>query len=229
MQELFQRSGAAVLSSTTRNAWPSIPAPVRSRNNDRPASDFSPEETASGENVIAVPPANLFHNHFFPRPTEFRSNRKYFFIGHSTVCLFYAGMGVGQQAGTKEEWWVGAADQINRRALARRSVQARRDEQHAKNARIAVVLSLFLVLLGAALLVGGRGVVDPLLRAVADERESKRMGEIVYTMADGAYCRHLSFDNMSGEVTERAIQLCTGENIARPRTRNAIGFAWGQR
>jgi hypothetical protein len=137
-------------------------------------------------------------------------------------------MRAAQHAGTKADWWGAAADQIGRRTLARRSTQARRDEQRAKNARIAVVLSLFLLLLAAALLVGGRGVIDLLLRAAADEREAKRLGEIVYTMADGAFCRHLSFDNTTGELTEGAIEQCA-HNLSKEHTRAAIGFAWGAR
>jgi hypothetical protein len=173
-------------------------------------------------------PANPFRNRLFVRLAEFQSNRKCFFIGHSRVSLFYAGMRAAQHAGTKADWWGAAADQIGRRTLARRSTRARRDEQRAKNARIAVVLSLFLLLLAAALLVGGRGVIDLLLRAAADEREAKRLGEIVYTMADGAFCRHLSFDNTTGELTEGAIEQCA-HNLSKERTRAAIGFAWGAR
>jgi hypothetical protein len=135
-------------------------------------------------------------------------------------------MGADQQAGTEAQWWVAAAGQINRRALARRAVQTRRNEQHAKNARVAIVLSLFLVLFAGAVLVGGRSFIDPLLRAAVDERESKRIGDIVYTMADGAFCRHLSFDNMSGEVTQGTIERCA-QAISGERPRAANGFTWG--
>jgi len=143
--------------------------------------------------------------------------------------LFYPRMGaVEDQAGSEAEWWVAAADEGSRHALLHHTRRSRRDEQQVKSVRVAVVLFLFLVLLGGALLVGGRGLIDPLLRSEADEREAKRVGEIVYSMADGAYCRHLSFDNTTGELMERAVEQCS-RNLARERPRTAIGFAWGAR
>jgi hypothetical protein len=188
------------------------------------------EAGVSGELTFAVPPNPVIRlrDRLLVRPAEFQSNRKWFFIGHSIVSLFYPDMRASQQTGTKPDWSVAAAALVSERGPAPRSMQARRDEQQAKNARIAVVLSLFLVLLAAALLVGGRGLIDPLLRAAADERESKRVGEIVYTMPDGAYCRRVSFDNATGELTERAIEQCA-RDISKDRSRTAIGFAWGAR
>jgi hypothetical protein len=136
-------------------------------------------------------------------------------------------MGADQQARAQADWWAAAADRLTRRTLAPRPMRGRRDEY--KTMRVTIVISMFLALLATALLVGGHAVIDPLLQAAADAREANRIGEIVYTMPDGEFCRHLSFDNMTGELSERAIQLCSGENIARPRTRSAVGFAWGQR
>lgn len=110
---------------------------------------------------------------------------------------------------------------------ARRS-RVRRDEQHAKNTRVAIILSLFLAFLAAALLLGGRAFIDPMLRAAAEARQSKRMGEVVFTMPDGAFCRHLSFDNKTAEVSESTIDRCPE---ARPRSKESAtvkkGFAWG--
>ncbi len=110
--------------------------------------------------------------------------------------------------------------------LAHKLARLRRDEQQAKAARIAVVLSLFLVLLVTALLVGGRAIIDPLLQAAADAREAKRTGEIVYTLPDGAFCRHLSFDNATAELTEGTIERCA-HDLSRGQTRPMMGFAWG--
>jgi len=62
------------------------------------------------------------------------------------------------------------------RLFIRRPRRARRGEQQARTVRVAVVLSLFLVALAAGLLIGGHAVIDPLLRAAAEKRETHRMG-----------------------------------------------------
>jgi hypothetical protein len=118
------------------------------------------------------------------------------------------------------------ADQ--RRVAVRRSARVLRDEKHLKNARVAIVLSLFFAFLAAALLVAGRALIDPMLRAAAEAHQAKRMGEVVFTMPDGELCRHLSFNNKTAEVTETALDRCPQ---ARPREKAsagvAKGFAWG--
>lgn len=108
----------------------------------------------------------------------------------------------------------------------------RQDEQHAKTARVAVVLTLFLVLLAAALLVGGRAFIDPLLQAAADAREANRVGDVVYTMPDGTFCRHLSFDNTTAELTGGTVERCAPDRSIEQstgRARATMGFAWGSR
>jgi hypothetical protein len=123
--------------------------------------------------------------------------------------------------------WNGTPDRP-RGAAVRRSARMRRDEQQAKNTRVAIVLSLFLTFLAAALLIGGRAFIDPMLRAAAEARQSKRMGEVVFTMPDGAFCRHLSFDNRTAEISESTLDRCPE---ARPRSKESVnvkkGFAWG--
>ena len=87
-----------------------------------------------------------------------------------------------------------------------------------------------LAFLAAAVLIGGRTVIDPMLRAAAEARQSKRIGEVVFTMPDGAFCRHLSFDNSTAEISESTLDRCPE---ARPRssakesTGVKKGFAWG--
>jgi hypothetical protein len=114
-----------------------------------------------------------------------------------------------------------------RRAAALRSPRAQRHERRAKTARLAVVLSLFLVLLVAALFIAGRSVIEPMLRKVmAQATETHRRGEIVFTMPDGTFCRHLAFDNKTAELTESTVLQCPE---ARPRepAHAPSGFAWG--
>ncbi len=142
--------------------------------------------------------------------------------------LLYGGMGAGQRAGTKADSWTAAADAVSARTLARRQTRVWRDERYAKAARATVVFLLFLVLLAAALLVGGRAVIDPLLQLAAQGREAKRAGEIVYTMPDGTFCRRLSFDNTTAELREGAVEQCPND-LVKGRARAAMGFAWGGR
>jgi hypothetical protein len=109
------------------------------------------------------------------------------------------------------------------------SPQPRRTDARAKNARLAVVLSLFLVFLVAAIFVGCRRIVAPMMReAAAQTSEAHRKGDIVLTMPDGAFCRHLAFDNKTAELRETTVAQC---QEARPRgsVRPQRGFAWGPR
>jgi len=137
-------------------------------------------------------------------------------------------MRAAKQAGSKADSWTAAADQVSGRTLRRRSSRAHSDEQHAKAARIAIVLSLFLVLLVAALLVGGRTVIDPLLQTAADAREARRVGDIVYTMPDGTFCRHLLFDNTTAELSESAVERCAHDQF-KEHAGAAMGFVWPTR
>ncbi len=137
-------------------------------------------------------------------------------------------MRAGKRAATTTATWNATADHVSGRKFARRSARSLRDEQRAKTTRLAVVLSLFLALVAATLLVGGRAVIDPMLRAAAEKRQASRVGEIVFTMPDGTFCRHLSFDNETAEITEGAVERCTQSSL-RAHTRSASGFAWSAR
>jgi len=121
-----------------------------------------------------------------------------------------------------------AANGIGAQMRERRGARARRDDG-AKNKRLAVVLSLFLLLLAAAFLVGGHAAIDPLLQSAAT-REAKRIGDVVVSMPDGTFCRHLSFDNRTADLIEGAVEQCPG-NLVKKRAHPAAtsGFAWGAR
>jgi hypothetical protein len=85
------------------------------------------------------------------------------------------------------------------------------------------------VFLAGALFVGCRKIVGPILRdAAAQTTEAHRRGDIVFTMPDGAFCRHLAFDNKTAELRESTVVQC---QEARPRgsARPPRGFAWGAR
>src|SRR5579872_6787038 len=113
--------------------------------------------------------------------------------------------------------------------LPSRSLRTRRAEQQARKARVAVVLSLFLALLAAALLIGGRIVIDPLLQAAAEAREKNRVGDIVFTMPDGTFCRHLSFDNRTAELDESPVGQCPQIGPHEGKVGANGRFSWGAR
>ncbi len=116
------------------------------------------------------------------------------------------------------------------RSVPRSNVRVRRDERNAKISRLAVVLALFLVLLAGALLVTCRAVIDSMLQGATDLRAANRVGDIVFTLPDGALCRHLSFNNATAELMEITATPCPE---AKPRgwesDRPSSHFAWGAR
>jgi hypothetical protein len=134
----------------------------------------------------------------------------------------------GQRASTTTATWSAAADRLRGRVAVRRSALVRRDERHAKNMRLAIILSLFVAFLAAAVLIGGRAFIEPMLRAAAEARQGNRIGAVVFTMPDGAFCRHLSFDNKTADITESTVDRCPE---ARPRLNGPVtstkSFAWG--
>jgi hypothetical protein len=117
-------------------------------------------------------------------------------------------------------------DQVSASPRTRKALRARQDEERATSARAVIASSLFLVLLAAALLIGGHAAIDPLLRSAIAARDTKAMGDVLYTMPDGVYCRHMSFDNATAEVVEGAVELCPS-NVVTDHPRTARGFAWG--
>jgi hypothetical protein len=138
---------------------------------------------------------------------------------------FYTGMSAAEKLSHDAGAWFVEADHVSVTALARRRSRARMDEDRAKSGRVVIVSSLFLVLFTAALLIGGHAAIDPLLQSAVEARETKSTGEVVWTMPDGIYCRHMSFDNVTAEITEGGIERCASD-IAGNRPRAARGFAW---
>ena len=118
------------------------------------------------------------------------------------------------------------ATRIGAFARARRPSRARLQEERAKSASVAIASSLFLALIAAALLVGGHAAIGPLLRSAIAARDAKETGDVVYTMPDGIFCRHMSFDNVTAEITGIALERCP-DDIAGWRPFAAPKFAWG--
>lgn len=136
-------------------------------------------------------------------------------------------MRIVQPAGSKAAAVIAPVHPGDMQHLVRRSRRRRQKENRAKSARIAVILSLFLVVLAAGLLIGGQAIINPLLQEAAMRRESHRVGDIVFSMRGGLLCRHLSFDNKTAAMTEGAVMPCAPD--AKENTAAAKGFAWGAR
>jgi hypothetical protein len=120
--------------------------------------------------------------------------------------------------------WFVEADPVSVTALARRRWRARVHDERAKSGRVIIVSSLFLAFLATALMVGGHAAIDPFLQS-AMPRDIDATGDIVLTMPDGMFCRHMSFDNVTAQVNEGGIERC-GDDIAGHRSSSSQGFAW---
>jgi hypothetical protein len=145
------------------------------------------------------------------------------------VLSFYRAMSATDGARPEAGAWFVEADHVSVTALARRRWRARMYDERAKSGRVFIVSALFLTVIAATLMVGGHAAIDPLLQSAMAEREPTGTGDIVMTMPDGMFCRHLSFDNVTAAIKEGAIEHCP-DDIARnrPRSGNSSnrGFAW---
>lgn len=163
------------------------------------------------------------------RPSGISVKSEMLFYGHARVVRSYPAMTAGGWPSATVSAWNARPDENRRRIDAPRLSRSRRYELRAKTARLAVVLSLFLVLTMVVVFVGGRSVIGPMLqKAMAQTADAHRTGSIVFTMPDGTFCRHLAFDNKTAELTESTVLQCPE---ARPRDagRASSGFAWGSR
>jgi hypothetical protein len=125
--------------------------------------------------------------------------------------------GSARESGT---WFIGP-NRASTAPLRKRHARARFGGAHA-----VIVFSLFLVLFAATVLIGGHAAIDPLLQSAAEARDSRTSGDIVYTMPDGIFCRHLSYDNVTGEQTGGSIRPCDNDIVARNHVRSYRHFTW---
>jgi hypothetical protein len=137
-------------------------------------------------------------------------------------------MGAGQLTSMDPDLRAAESGPAAARLRARKTMPVpRRGERRTGSVRVAVVLTLFVALVAAALFVGD-AVIDPVRRSAAAVRDGKRVGEIVYSMPDGSFCRRLAFDNETATLTEGAVEPCPA-NLPKDRTRSDRNFAWGAR
>lgn len=120
------------------------------------------------------------------------------------------------------EWYV-KPERSSATERKRAALQVRHDGQHANSLALIITVSLLFVLLASALLVGGQVAIGPLSRRGDDARDSVRRADLVYPMPDGVFCRHMSFDNATGAISEGNLVPC-GERSAGAR--DAWAFKW---
>jgi hypothetical protein len=120
-----------------------------------------------------------------------------------------------------------SASQLNSPVNIRPRPERHRSDSGAASRRAIVVASLFLLLVGATMLVGAHAAIGPMLQSAADARATRQAGAVVYTMPDGVFCRQISFDNTTAEVKEGAMHPCR-DKIQRIGGRPKREFAWGR-
>lgn len=115
------------------------------------------------------------------------------------------------------------------RAPVKKNAPTSSGDGTATSTRAVITASVFIVLLAIALL-GGHAAIDPLINGSADMRDARGSGDVVVTMPDGKFCRHMSFDNATASMVEGTIEPC---RVDITRDRGAAvstpprGFAWG--
>jgi len=163
-----------------------------------------------------------------PRARQLRNSiqiKDDFLSAIQRLLSFYDAMSAADGMSPDAGAWFVEADHVAVTALARRRSRARVEDARTRYGRVVIVASLFLALLTTALLFGGRSAIEPLLQSAEQARATMGSGEVVYTMPDGNFCRHVSFDNLTAEIHEGGIARCTND-IAGNRPHNNRGFAW---
>jgi|ERR1700735_4415741 hypothetical protein len=106
--------------------------------------------------------------------------------------------------------------------------QARLSKAKIGSVQVAIVSALFLVLFAGTLLVGGQAAIASLVQAAMQPKQDPRAaGAVVFTMPDGIFCRHVSFDNVTAKETEGPIERCrTDFEMARELAKPREAFSW---
>lgn len=117
-------------------------------------------------------------------------------------------MSAGKRASTDSAEWYVHANHAGRFGHGTHASHASLDERRANSLALIITTSLLFVLFASALMVGGHAIISPLLRASPASGGINRRGDIVYTMPDGMFCRHMTFDNSTGRITAGGMDRC---------------------
>jgi hypothetical protein len=156
---------------------------------------------------------------------NFDENCPQIVIGDCMVSRFYAGMGAELNIAATAALSP-AATAVRQHRDGRLAASVRRSVRRTGTGRIAIVLSLFLGLLAVTLLFGAPALLDPVLRPTAT-REASRVGDVLFMLPDGSFCRHLSFDNRTAQLTGGAVERCEQVRFHGAGRAAANGFSWG--
>jgi hypothetical protein len=150
------------------------------------------------------------------------------------IPLFSRDMRMVKRTSSQAATWfadMGRSDRAPAKSPANKAPQARLSDDGATSTRAVIASTVFIVLLAATLLVGGGAAIDPFLRSAMADRDARANGDIVVTMPDGKFCRHMSFDNATASMVEGIIEPCKSD-ITRDNSGPRVppgGFAWGIR
>jgi hypothetical protein len=160
---------------------------------------------------------------------NFESIRKNFFIAAVSFLALDSAMNAGKHTATDRAQWYVQADHVRRFGHGLHATHSGLDEKRANSLALIITTSLLFVLLASAVLVGGHAVISPLLRpsAVTGNTTNNR-GDIVYTMPDGMFCQHMTFDNTTGRITTGGMDRCDS-SVGDGGDRLSTAFKWGAR
>lgn len=145
------------------------------------------------------------------------------------VLLFNGEMAVVRRAGSGVATWPADIDRAPAKPAAKKGPQARQGNDGATSTRAVITSSAFIAFIAIALLVGGHAAIDPFLHSDG-VRDPRAASDVVVTMPDGKFCRHMIFDNATASMVEGTIAPCkiditrdSGSAAPTPPR----GFAWG--
>jgi hypothetical protein len=143
--------------------------------------------------------------------------------------LFSCEMRMVRQASAQAAALVADLTRMAVPSAEKKSTPAKARDASATSTRAVITSSVFIVLLATALLIGGHAAIDPFLHQ-SDMLDARGSSDVVVTMPDGKFCRHMSFDNTTASMVEGAIEPCRvditrdkGAAVSSPPR----GFAWG--
>ncbi len=155
---------------------------------------------------------------------NFESIRNYFLIAYSTFLFFDSGMTAIENAGPDSIDWYVEADWAAPPSV-RAAAYTRRRGERSDSLGLIITTCLFFVLLSAAMTMGGHAAIGPMLQHAVTARDGRSTGKLIFTMPDGMFCRYLSLDNATDEITEHPIERCADVGATR-RPVTGWNFQW---
>jgi hypothetical protein len=138
-------------------------------------------------------------------------------------------MSAGKNSATDSVQWYVQTDHGRRFGRGLHASHAERYDRRVNSLALIITTSLLFVLFASALLVGGHAIISPMLRAPAITANTNNRGDIVFTMPDGTFCQHMTFDNTNGRITAGSIDRCDPGLGGGDTADRGTGFRWGSR